>query len=77
MATAVFGKLNSFQEEKKITEYLERVELYFVANDIANKKKVPVLLSIIGAKTYALIRSLMMPAAQKVQRHQKCFEGSL
>ena len=46
MVTATFEKLDAFQEgEEKITEYLERVELYFAANDIAAEKKAPVLLS--------------------------------
>ena len=33
----------------------ERKKLYFTANDIANTKKVPVFLSIIGAKNYELL----------------------
>ena len=66
MATAVIGKLDSFKEgDEKITEYLERVELYFDANDIKEEKKVPVLLSATGAKTYGLIRSLVTPAVPK------------
>ena len=63
---AAFGKLEAFQEgEETITEYLERVELYFQTNDIADDKKVPVLLSVIGAKTYTLLRSLVTPTAPK------------
>ena len=65
MATAVVGRLDTFKGEEMITEYLERVELYFAANDIKNEKKVPVLLSAIGAKTYALLWSLVTPAAPK------------
>ncbi len=66
MATAVFGRLEAFQEgEEKITEYFERVELYFDANDVDDGKKVPVLLSVIGAKTYALLRSLLAPTPPK------------
>ena len=66
MATAVIGKLDSFKEgEEKITEYLERVELYFDANDIEDEKKVPVLLSAIGAKNYGLLRSLVTPTVPK------------
>ena len=66
MATAIIGKLDPFREgEEKITEYLERVELYLVANDVPAEKKVPVLLSAIGAKTYALLRSLVTPTAPK------------
>ena len=48
-----------------MTEYLERVELYFTANDVTEDKKVPILLSVIGAKTYALLRSLLTPTAPK------------
>ena len=63
MASAAFGKLEAFQEgEETIAEYLERVELYFAANDVAEEKKVPMLLSVIGAKTYSVLRSLVPPA---------------
>ncbi len=39
--------------------YLERIELYFQANDIATAKQVPVFLSVIGASTYSLLRNLL------------------
>lgn len=35
------------------------------ANDVAEVKKVPILLSVIGAKTHALLRSVLMPTAPK------------
>ena len=41
--------------------YIERVELFFLANEVPENKKVPVFLSIIGKKTYSLVRDLMMP----------------
>ena len=60
------GRLNEFDvENETVTAYLERVELYFDANDVADDKKVPVLLSNIGAKTYGLLRSLVAPKAPK------------
>ena len=37
----------------------------FFANDVANEKKVAVLLSVIGSKTYVLLRSLLHPEAPK------------
>ena len=49
MATATFGKLDAIQEGEMV--------VYFTANDIAEDKKVPILLSIIGAKMYALLRT--------------------
>ena len=60
------GRITAFQaEDESISAYLERVELYFVANDIDAAKQVPILLSSIGAKTYELLRSLTAPKAPK------------
>ena len=36
--------------------YLERVELFFDANDIVDEKKVAVFFSVVGSKTYSLLR---------------------
>ncbi len=44
-------------------EYVERLEQYFIANDIADaNKKRAILLSVVGASTYHLLRSLVVPA---------------
>ena len=66
MPTRTHGRLTEFDvENETVTAYLERVELYFDANDVAHAKKVPVLLSNIGAKTYGLLRTLVAPRAPK------------
>ena len=41
------------------------MELYFGANDIAAEKKVAIFLSVIGAKTYTVLRSPVAPAQPK------------
>ncbi|KAK3727651.1 hypothetical protein RRG08_032610 [Elysia crispata] len=41
--------------------YAERLEQYFIANDVAEEKRAATLLSCIGAKTYQLLRSLTSP----------------
>ena len=44
-------------------EYVERLEQYFIANDIGDAaKKRAILLSVMGSATYHLIRSLAAPA---------------
>ena len=48
-------------ENEKFTEYLERVQLYFTANSIAEDKQVAVLLTSVGRKAYALLNSLLSP----------------
>ena len=44
---------------------MERVELFFTANNIPAEKKVPVFLSIVGGTTYGLLRNLLAPANPK------------
>ena len=59
---ASYGKLSEFHPEaESISAYLERVELFFTANSIADDKKVAVFLSVIGGKTYSLLRDLLAP----------------
>ena len=63
---AQYGRLQEFQpENEKISAYLERVDLFFDAYDVADPKKVSILLNNIGVKTYGLLRSLTAPRAPK------------
>ena len=56
------GRLREFHPESDtIKAYLERASLYFAANNVDNDKKVAVLLSCIGAPTYALLSDLLAP----------------
>ena len=49
------------REAESISAYLEQVELFFTANSIADDKKVAMLLSVGGGKTYSLLRDLLAP----------------
>ena len=56
------GRIENYNgEDEDWTSYVERVELYFAANKIEVDKRVPAILSLMGAKTYALVRSLTAP----------------
>ena len=62
---AVYGKIDEFNtdENQDFNEYLERLEEYFAANDIDNENKIKsIFLTVVGSKTYSLIRSLCAPA---------------
>lgn len=64
---ATIGKLEEFQpENEKISSYLEQLELYLTANDVADGKKVAVLLSVIGVKTYSLLCDLLSLQIRKI-----------
>ena len=59
---ASIGKIQEFNPvSERISTYLERVELFFTANGIADEKQVPVFLSIIGGKNYTLLSDLLAP----------------
>ena len=57
-----FGKLPEYHSDTEgIAAYLERVELFFAANDVAENKRVAIFLSSVGGKTYSLSRDLLAP----------------
>ena len=57
-----YGQLQEFlPESEDIATYLQRVDLYFVANEISSRKQVPIFLNSVGAKVYGLLRSLVAP----------------
>ena len=65
-STQTIGAVGDFQPENEtISAYLERVSLFFDVNNVAEDKQVPWLLNIIGAKTYTLLRTLVVPAQPK------------
>ncbi len=74
---ATRGSLQEFNAATdSITQYLERVDLYFTAQRIQDDLKVATLLSSIGASTYARLSDLLAPTkpstktlAALLQRH--------
>ncbi len=65
-AKGYVGRLGEFKSENKsIMAYLDPVDLYFQDNGIAEEAKVATFLTIIGGKTYTLLRSLTAPALPK------------
>ena len=64
MATPVaLGAIKDFDPEvDRIVPYLERVQLYLLANQVEDETKVPAFLSIIGGRAYGVLRDLLAPA---------------
>ena len=59
---ATVGTIEPFDEAVgDWTSYVERLDMYFIANKVKQDTKVPAFLSLIGGKTYALLRSLISP----------------
>ena len=57
----LIGRLDMYDQVEDINNYIERLDLYFVANDIAASKKPAVLLSALGPTVYKTIKSLSEP----------------
>lgn len=60
---ASHGRIGEFNPQREDwTSYIERLKEYFIANDLeeATKQKA-ILLSVVGAETYQLMRSLTAP----------------
>ena len=57
---AVYGAISTFNdEEEDWANYVERIKCFFTANDIdAADKKRAIFLSVVGAKSYAILRGL-------------------
>jgi len=68
---ATIGKIEEFNQDTEVwTQYVERLEHFFVANDIeVEKKKKSTLLAVCEARTYELIRSLCLPDKPAVKSY--------
>lgn len=65
------GKIEPFDEGiEKWSSYQERLEEYFAVNDIANDKKVSALLTLLGGKTYSLLRNLTAPDKPSTKNYE-------
>ncbi|XP_022108206.1 uncharacterized protein LOC110988727 [Acanthaster planci] len=62
-SSVLIGRLDPYDQVKEITNYLERLDLFFKANDISAAKQAAVLLSCIGAPVYKTVKSLCDPEA--------------
>jgi hypothetical protein len=57
-AVGIIRRIELFEDIVETwTSYTERLEQYFEVNDIAEDKKVPALLTLLGSKMYTLLRN--------------------
>lgn len=61
---SITGRFSEFNEEvEDFVNYLERFDLYLKANSVEDSEKVPLFLTVIGPKNYAVIKNLCLPDA--------------
>ena len=62
----MLGNLQEFNPDNEtIVMYLERMQMFSEVNNVEDAKRVPVLLTAIGAKNYLLLRDLVSPATPR------------
>ncbi|XP_071506319.1 uncharacterized protein [Diadema antillarum] len=68
---ALIGKIEEFLEgREEWSQYVERLDLYFKANDITSEgKKQATLLTVIGPSSYKLLRNLVAPTKPSVMKY--------
>ena len=72
---ARIGNIEAFDaKEETWTAYCERFELFVICNSIEENKKASTLLTIVGAKTYNLIRNLCTPTLPSNKTYQQIVE---
>ena len=69
---AYIGKIEAFDETiEPWSSYVERLEQYFKANKVDDSLKVASILSLIGGKTYNLLRTLTSPPKPAEKSYQE------
>ena len=57
-----FGRMDAFDPKvEEWSTYVERLEMFFVVNNVPDDKKAASLLTLIGGRMYALLKSLTTP----------------
>ena len=60
------GSIQEFKDgEELFSMYVERMELFFVANDVPEDKQATLFLTMVGGKTYHLLANLVVPKKPK------------
>ena len=69
---AVFRHINEFKpDQESLAVYLERVELFFAANNVQAERKVPMLLAVIGSAAYSVLHNLLAPESPKMKTYEE------
>lgn len=75
---AVFGTIAKYTEGEEWDDYVEQLDQYFLANDITDAEGKPkrraVFLSVVGNKTYGLIKTLLTPEKPTSKTYEELVE---
>ena len=61
----IFGRIEEFTPGSDWKNYVERLKMFFEVNSVPTDKRVPSILTLMGSKTNALLRSISAPRKLK------------
>ena len=60
--TTTLGQLSEFSPgHDRLSVYLERFDMYVAANSVADDKKAPLFLTVVGSTVFSLLHDLFQP----------------
>ena len=72
----ILGAMDSFNPDTDDwSAYVERLESFFLAHEIKDDKKVAVLLTVLGAKAYSLLRTIIAPGKPAEKTYQQLLDA--
>ena len=75
MATGLIGNISAFEGNVETwNTYEECLEQYFLVKGLENERKVAALLTLIGEKTYCLLRNLTVPLKQSEKSYDELYQ---
>ena len=64
-----YGSIGEFTEGEAFEDYVDRMDAYMDANDVAQGQKVNVFISTIGPKAFKLLKNLCAPEHPKSKEY--------
>ncbi|XP_073964521.1 uncharacterized protein [Choristoneura fumiferana] len=69
------GKMDAFDHRKdNWSAYVDRLEQYFVVNEVKEDRKVPLLITAMGAESYDLLLTLCTPTKPSTKKYAELIE---
>lgn len=65
----MFGQIEHFVVGENFEEYINRLEMFFLVNDMPDEKKVPVLVTVAGPSLYTIDARLCSPADPRTKSY--------
>lgn len=71
MVKGTIGTINEFNLKDSWGDWSEKLSLYYIANDVKEAKKLPILFTVIGKEGYSLFKDLCPPVLSSTKSFEE------